>query len=109
MIALLRAAVERGGTFFDTAEGYGRLQNEKLLGQAFEDLRDEVVIATKFGLNFDPNSGARLGGTNSRPEHIPRPSTACSPGFGRTTSTCCTSTASIRRCRSRRSPAPSIN
>ncbi|GAB3815957.1 aldo/keto reductase [Kribbella italica] len=70
MIALLRSAVERGVTFFDTAESYGPLENEKLLGEAFESIRDDVVIATKFGFELDPASGERLGALNSRPEHI---------------------------------------
>ena len=70
MIALLRAAVERGVTFFDTAEAYGPFENEKLLGEAFEGIRGDVVIATKFGFDLDPQTGERLGGTNSRPEHI---------------------------------------
>ena len=70
MIALLHAAVERGIGFFDTAEGYGPLENEKLLGEAFEGIRDDVVIATKFGLDIDPESGEQLGGLNSRPDHI---------------------------------------
>ncbi|HEX4847255.1 MAG TPA: aldo/keto reductase [Novosphingobium sp.] len=69
MIALLRAAVERGVTFFDTAEVYGPFTNEELLGEALEPLRDRVVIATKFGFDLtrDPASGP---GTNSRPDHI---------------------------------------
>lgn len=69
MIALLRAAVERGVTFFDTAEVYGPFTNEELLGEALEPLRDQVVIATKFGFDLtrDPASGP---GTNSRPDHI---------------------------------------
>lgn len=70
MVALLRSAVERGVTFFDTAEAYGPLQNEKLLGKAFEGIRDDVVIATKFGFDFDAEPGAGLGALNSRPEHI---------------------------------------
>ena len=69
MIALLRGAVERGVTFFDTAEVYGPFTNEELLGEAFEPLRDSVVIATKFGfdLKADPAQGPRA---NSRPDHI---------------------------------------
>jgi aryl-alcohol dehydrogenase-like predicted oxidoreductase len=69
MIALLRAAVERGVTFFDTAEVYGPFTNEELLGEALEPLRDRVVIATKFGFDLtrDPASGP---GTDSRPDHI---------------------------------------
>jgi aryl-alcohol dehydrogenase-like predicted oxidoreductase len=69
MITLLRQAVERGVTFFDTAEVYGPFANEELLGEALAPLRDQVVIATKFGFDLtrDPASGP---GTNSRPEHI---------------------------------------
>ncbi len=69
MIALLRGAVERGVTFFDTAEVYGPFANEELVGEALEPLRDQVVIATKFGFDLtrDPASGP---GTNSRPDHI---------------------------------------
>ncbi|WP_158818093.1 aldo/keto reductase [Methylocapsa sp. S129] len=70
MIALIRAAVERGVTFFDTAETYGPFTNEELVGEALEPLRSEVVIATKFGHNIDPKTGQRLGGQNSRPDHI---------------------------------------
>lgn len=70
MIALIRAAVERGVTFFDTAEAYGPFINEELVGEALAPVRDQVVIATKFGWDIDPNTGARSGGLNSRPEHI---------------------------------------
>jgi aryl-alcohol dehydrogenase-like predicted oxidoreductase len=70
MIALIRAAVERGITFFDTAEAYGPFANEELVGEALAPLRNQVVIATKFGFDIDPNTGARSGGLNSRPEHI---------------------------------------
>lgn len=69
MIALIRAAVERGVTFFDTAEVYGPHTNEVLVGEALAPVRDQVVIATKFGWNIGPN-GEQLGGLNSRPEHI---------------------------------------
>lgn len=69
MIALLRTAVERDVTFFDTAETYGPFTNEELVGEALAPLRDQVVIATKFGFSFGPN-GERLEGLNSRPEHI---------------------------------------
>lgn len=71
MIALIRAAVDRGVTFFDTAETYGPFTNEELVGEALSPLRDRVVIATKFGFAFDPGTGKRLG-LNSRPEHIRR-------------------------------------
>ena len=70
MIALLRAAVDRGVTFFDTAEAYGPFANEALLGEALAPLRERVVIATKFGFDIDLQTGARSGGANSRPEHI---------------------------------------
>ncbi len=65
MISLLRTAVERGVTFFDTAEVYGPFTNEELVGEALAPLHDEVVIATKFGFKLDPD-----GGVDSRPEHI---------------------------------------
>src|SRR5215213_3471324 len=68
-IALLRAAVERGVTFFDTAEVYGPFTNEELVGEALAPLRDEVVIATKFGFDIDPDTRKQRG-VNSRPEHI---------------------------------------
>lgn len=70
MIALIRTAVERGVTHFDTAEAYGPFVNEELVGEALAPLRDQVVLATKFGFDIDPATGARGGGTNSRPEHI---------------------------------------
>ncbi len=70
MIAFLHVAVERGITFFDTAEVYGPFTNEELLGEALAPFRGQVVIATKFGSNLDLNTGANLGGQNSRPEHI---------------------------------------
>jgi len=66
--ALLRAAVERGVTFFDTAEVYGPFSNEKLVGEALRPVRDQVVIATKFGFNIV--DGVQQSGLNSRPEHI---------------------------------------
>lgn len=70
MIALIRTAVERGVTFFDTAEVYGPFTNEELVGEALSPFRGEVVIATKFGWDIDPETGEHLGGLNSRPEHI---------------------------------------
>lgn len=70
MIALLRSAVERGVTFFDTAEVYGPFTNEELVGEALAPFRGDVVIATKFGFDLDPSARARTGGLNSRPEHI---------------------------------------
>jgi aryl-alcohol dehydrogenase-like predicted oxidoreductase len=70
MIALLRSAVERGVTFFDTAEVYGPLTNEELVGEALAPFRGQVVIATKFGFKLDPNGGPMWVGLDSRPEHI---------------------------------------
>jgi aryl-alcohol dehydrogenase-like predicted oxidoreductase len=70
MISLLRAAVERGVTFFDTAEVYGPLTNEELLGEALSPLRNQVVIATKFGFNLNPDGSPGWQGLNSKPEHI---------------------------------------
>jgi aryl-alcohol dehydrogenase-like predicted oxidoreductase len=69
MISLVRSAVERGITLFDTAEAYGPFANEELVGEALAPVRDQVVIATKFGFDIAPD-GTRRGGTNSRPEHI---------------------------------------
>src|SRR6478752_2333820 len=68
-IALIRAAVDQGVTFFDTAEVYGAFTNEELVGEALAPVRDQVVIATKFGFNIDPETGKQAG-LNSRPEHI---------------------------------------
>jgi aryl-alcohol dehydrogenase-like predicted oxidoreductase len=70
MIALLRAAVERGVTFFDTAEVYGPYTNEELVGEALSPLRDEVVIATKFGFKLHPDGSPGSLGLDSRPEQI---------------------------------------
>jgi aryl-alcohol dehydrogenase-like predicted oxidoreductase len=69
-IGLIRAAFERGVTFFDTAEAYGPFTNESLVGEAVEPFRDQVVIATKFGFDIDPATGKRTGKLNSRPEHV---------------------------------------
>ena len=68
MIALIRAAFERGVTFFDTAEAYGPFTNEELVGEALASVREQVAIATKFGFEFDSEGQQR--GLNSRPEHI---------------------------------------
>src|SRR6202161_964821 len=69
-ISLIRAAVECGVTFFDTAEVYGPFTNEELVGEALAPLRDQVVIATKFGFKPDPKGGTRWSSLDSRPEHI---------------------------------------
>jgi aryl-alcohol dehydrogenase-like predicted oxidoreductase len=68
-VKLIRAAVERGVTFFDTAEVYGPFTNEELVGEALAPFRDQVVIATKFGFKLDPNTGKQAG-LDSRPVHI---------------------------------------
>src|SRR5215467_10234487 len=70
MISLIRSAVEHGVTFFDTAEAYGPFANEELVGEALAPLREQVVIATKFGFKIDPKAERGLGGLDSRPEHV---------------------------------------
>src|SRR5271169_2240582 len=70
MTALLRGAVERGVTFFDTAEVYGPFTNEELVGEALAPIRRQVVIATKFGFAPDPKGGPGWSALDSRPEHI---------------------------------------
>jgi aryl-alcohol dehydrogenase-like predicted oxidoreductase len=70
MIKLIRAAHDLGVTHFDTAEAYGPFVNEELVGEALQPIRDKVAIATKFGFDIDLETGARRGGTNSRPGHI---------------------------------------
>ena len=70
MISLLRSAVERGVTFFDTAEVYGPFTNEELVGEALSPLRDQLVIATKFGFRLHPDGSPGWLGLDSRPEHI---------------------------------------
>jgi aryl-alcohol dehydrogenase-like predicted oxidoreductase len=70
MISLLHAAVDRGVTFFDTAEVYGPFTNEVLVGKGLSPIRDKVVIATKFGFNLNPDGSPGWQGLNSRPEHI---------------------------------------
>src|SRR6185436_5828836 len=67
MIALMRTAVARGVTFFDTAEAYGPFTNEELVGEALAPVRDQVIIATKFGFKFE---GGKQAGLDSRPAHI---------------------------------------
>ena len=70
MIALIRQAVERGIDFFDTAEAYGPFTNEEMVGEALKPVRDQVLIATKFGWDIDPDTGVHHGGVNSKPDHI---------------------------------------
>ncbi len=71
MITLIRTAVDKEVTFFDTAELYGPFTNEELVGEALAPVRDQVVIATKFGFDIDPQARERRG-LNSRPEHLRR-------------------------------------
>ncbi|MFC4500602.1 MULTISPECIES: aldo/keto reductase [Streptomyces] len=71
MVALIRTAVGQGVTFFDTAEAYGPFESERIVGEALRPVRDKVVIATKFGWDIDPDTGA-VTGLNSRPDHIRR-------------------------------------
>ena len=71
-IGLIRAAVERGLTFFDTAEAYGPFLNETLVGEALAPFKGQVIIATKFGWDIDLETGEHRGGLNSRPDHIRR-------------------------------------
>jgi aryl-alcohol dehydrogenase-like predicted oxidoreductase len=70
MVTLIRTAVDQGVTFFDTAEAYGPFESERIVGEALQPIREEVVIASKFGFDYDPQTGERRGGPNSRPEHI---------------------------------------
>ena len=72
MIEIIRTAYERGVTFFDTAEAYGPLECERILGEAIEPFRNKIVVASKFGWNIDPQTGERGPGLISRPEHIKR-------------------------------------
>jgi aryl-alcohol dehydrogenase-like predicted oxidoreductase len=72
MVALVRTAVERGVTFFDTAEVYGPFTNEELVGDALEPFQKDVVIATKFGHDLDPSRSGTMDGLDSRPERIRR-------------------------------------
>ena len=69
-VKIIRTAFERSVTFFDTAEAYGPFANEELVGEALAPIRDQVVIATKFGFDIDPKTGRRSGGLNSLPDHI---------------------------------------
>src|SRR5580704_17109672 len=77
MIRMLRDAHDLGVTLFDTAEAYGPFANEELVGEALQPIRDEVVVATKFGFEIDLETGKRGAGTNSKPEHIKAVADAC--------------------------------
>ncbi len=70
MITILRTAYDKGVTFFDCAEAYGPFENERILGEAIQSFRDKVVITSKFGWNINQETGQRLPGLNSKPEHV---------------------------------------
>ena len=101
MVSLIRSAVEHGVTFFDTAEVYGPFANEELVGEALAPLRDQVVIATKFGFIPDPDGGPRWRGLDSRPEHIKQVAETSLNASKPMSSTCFISTASIQMCQSK--------
>lgn len=103
-IELIRAAVARGVTFFDTAEVYGPYLNEEVVGEALKPFRDQVVIATKFGFTFGDDNKQQI--LNSRPEHIRAAVEGRCAALKRMLSICSISTGLIRMCRSRMSPAP---
>jgi aryl-alcohol dehydrogenase-like predicted oxidoreductase len=102
MISLLRSAVDRGITFFDTAEVYGPFVNEELVGDALSPFAGQVVIATKFGFRFDADG--RQAGLSSRPDHIKQVADASLERLRSRPSTCSTSTVSTPRCPSRTWP-----
>ena len=101
-IALIRTAVERGVTFFDTAEVYGPFTNEELVGEALEPFRGQVVIATKFGFKHDPEKGPGPGvwtAGQNKSSGLPKPH---SSGLESRRSICFTSTGLIRTCPSKK-------
>jgi aryl-alcohol dehydrogenase-like predicted oxidoreductase len=104
-IRLLRQAVERGVSFFDTAQVYGPFTNEELVGEALEPMRDQVVIATKFGFDSSAAPAPRASTAAAR-RSAPASTGRCS-AYAPTASTCSTSIGSTPTCRSRRSPARS--
>lgn len=106
MHQIIRTAYERGVTLFDAAEAYGPHEVERILGEGVAPFRKDVVIATKFGWNIDQQTGQRRPGLNSRPRTSSWSWKACSSACARTASTCCTSTGSTRKCRSRTWTAP---
>ena len=103
MISLIRTAVERGVTFFDTAEVYGPFTNEELVGEALAPFRAKVVIATKFGFKLDPATGKQAG-LDSRPAHIQEVAEASLKRLKVDAKICSTSIALTWKCRSKTSP-----
>jgi len=108
MISVIRGAVERGVTFFDTAQVYGPFINEELVGEALEPFRGKVVIATKFGFRFEGTDAPRNVGVSSDPASN-KASKVRSNAFASIRSTSSTSTVSTPRFPSKTSPAPSKN
>ena len=94
MITLIRAAHDQGVTFFDTAEAYGPFESERIVGEALQPVRDQVVIASKFGFDIDPQTGQREADPTAAPSTSGQPSTRCCSGCAPTESTCSTNTAS---------------
>ncbi len=105
-VALIRAALERGVTFFDTAEVYGPFANEDVVGEALRSLRERVVIATKFGFDIDPSTGENRG-VSSRPQHIRRAVEGSLQRLGIETIDLLYQHRVDPTCQSRTSPAPS--
>src|SRR5437879_9515385 len=97
-VSLIRAAVERDVTFFDTAEVYGPFTNEELVGEALAPFRGQVVIATKFGWAPNPEDGGKWNALDSRPEHIKEAAEGSLKGSRLTSSIFTTSTVLIRTC-----------
>ena len=106
MITLIRTAVDQGVTFFDTAEAYGPFESERIVGEALEPVRDQVVIASKFGLDIDPQTGQRAADRTAAPITSARRSTRCCSACEPTASTCSTNIESIPPCPSKTWPAP---
>lgn len=103
MISFMRSAHDKGVTFFDKAKACRSFANEELVGEALQPIREQIVIATKFGFDTDPETGKRGPGTNSRPKHIKAAAEACLKRLHTatpTTSTSSTSIASIQTSRS---------
>lgn len=101
-VTLLRKAHEIGVTLFDTAEAYGPFTNEEIVGEALAPIRDDVVIATKFGFEIDDNR--RQSGMNSRPKNIRAVAEASLKRWAQTGLTCCINIVLIPMCRSRKLP-----
>ena len=104
MISFIRAAVERGVTFFDTAEVYGPFTNEELVGEALAPFREQVVIATKFGFKFELNGPRSSGSGQPAGAHQAGRRGLAKAAQDRCRSTCSISTVSTRKCRSKMWP-----